>query len=449
MESLNALIDDLDQLVKRRSRAGQKTTFKQVAGLYFASVDLQLDEHIEFFGNAFNLLVDQADINDLVDLGQRIARVRNAPVKLIRRLANDDQIAVAGPVIAQSECLTSDDLVMLAQTKSQAHLDAISDRPRLDADVTSILVERADGRVIKKVARNAGATFSTEGFAHLAQRALQDEELAESVGTRSDIPPGVLRALVAQSTEGVRARILQAASAEMKPEIASAMGSGSGEALDFTVARQRMAALRDAGRLGEREIVELARDRRLEETLAALELRCGAPAEVIRRFIREKPAELVPVVCRAAGLSWTAAEAVLGLCGAAGCPLDDGAWRRAVKNFSKLTATTAARLLRYWFVHGSNRLDQRSEPHDQGSSAGRRRSDARKSVELAGSVHVDDRHLVDVSIEDLSMAGAKLRPLSICQLPDRFQLRLNLRRAASRHCQVRWRTRDHVGVQFM
>ena len=156
MEALNSLLADLDQLVKQRSRKDRANTFKQVVDLYFASIDLQEDEHVEFFGDLFGLLVDHVDTRELVDLGQRIAPVERAPAKLIRRLANDDEIAVAGPVIEQSERLTSDDLVMLAQTKGQSHLLAISSRDRIDSAVTTVLVDRADGDVIQNVAKNAG-----------------------------------------------------------------------------------------------------------------------------------------------------------------------------------------------------------------------------------------------------------------------------------------------------
>lgn len=448
MEPFNSLIADLERRIRSGSKTRRVDTFKQVVDLYFASIDLQEDEHVEFFGDVFGLLVDHIDTKDLVDLGQRIAPVERAPAKLIRRLANDDEIAVAGPVIAKSERLTSDDLVMLARTKSQAHLGAISTRDRIESAVTSVLVDRADNDVIKRVARNAGAEFSTDGFARLAQRTLSDDELAEAVGSRPDIPAGVLRALVSQAAETVRSRILAAASPEMKLEVASAIGTGSGGAHDYTAARNYVGELHRLGKLGEREVHGFANRRQFEETVAALELLCSTPADVIQRFMTQIPAEAMPVVCKAAGLSWTATQAVIGLCSSVGRGLNDEAQRKALANFSKLTKSTSEKLLRFWFVRGSGRADHRSQEADERSLNEHRRKERRRAVELPATILVEGKHVAHATIEDLSMGGAKLRLFSPCTLPDRFVLCLSENSHIYRDCEVRWRTRDYVGVQF-
>ena len=174
---------------------------------------------------------------------------------------------------------------MLARTKGQAHLHAISNRERVESTVTTVLVDRADGNVLKNVAKNEGAEFSTDGFARLAQRALHDDDLAEAVGSRLDIPAGVLRALVSQAAETIRRRILASASPEMKAEIASAIEMKSDSAHNYAAARRLVADLNCSGRLAEREIIEFANNQRIEETIAALELLCATPADVIQRFM--------------------------------------------------------------------------------------------------------------------------------------------------------------------
>lgn len=448
MEQINSLLADLDRLVRERSSKGRAKTFRQVVDLYFASIDIQEDELVEFFGDVFGLLVDHADAEDLVDLGQRIAPVERAPVKLIRRLANDDEIAVAGPVIARSERLTQDDLVMLAQTKGQSHLDAISRRDRVNAAVTTVVVERADGEVVKNLARNTGAEFSTDGFARLAQRALTDEDLAECVGTRPDIPAGVLRALVSQAAETVCVRILAAAGPDMKSEIESATRSRLDGNHNYASARNKVLELQRCGKLEERQIVQFASSRELEETLAALELLCGTPADVIERFMTEAPAETIPVVCKAAGLSWMATESVMGLCGVVGHPLDHSALRKALANHAKLTKATSEKLLRFWFVHGSNGADRRTRDAKECPPPEKQRKATRRPVEMPASILVEGKHLADSTVEDLSMEGAKLRLSGPCKVPDTFVLCLWVNRHIYRHCEVRWRTREHIGVQF-
>ena len=80
----------------------------------------------------------------------------------MRRLAKDDDIAVAGPVLAQSPRLAEADLVDIARTKSQAHLLAISGRAGIGEAVTDVLVRRGDREVVRSVADNQPAQLSEE-----------------------------------------------------------------------------------------------------------------------------------------------------------------------------------------------------------------------------------------------------------------------------------------------
>src|SRR5205814_6574750 len=108
----------------------------------------------------------------------------NAPLNVIHRLAFDDEIAVAGPVLRESERLDDDTLVANASIKSQAHLLAISQRKIIAEQVTDVLVERGNREVVNSVAGNEGARFSGAGFLHMVKRAEGDSILAEHLGLR-------------------------------------------------------------------------------------------------------------------------------------------------------------------------------------------------------------------------------------------------------------------------
>ena len=75
----------------------------------------------------FGLLIEEIEIKARAELSNRLAPVSNAPVKVLRRLANDDDIAVAGPVLTLAPRLAEADLIDVASNKGQAHLHAISD----------------------------------------------------------------------------------------------------------------------------------------------------------------------------------------------------------------------------------------------------------------------------------------------------------------------------------
>ena len=148
---------------------------------------------------------------------------------MIRRLARNDEIAVAGPVLTQSARLTSDDLIEIAGSKSQQHLLAISGRRELEETVTDVLIERGDRETVHRLARNAGARFSENGFTTLVRNAESDESLAEKLGLRLDIPLRMLRDLLLKATEAVRAKLLSLAPAETRDEIQRVLAKISNE----------------------------------------------------------------------------------------------------------------------------------------------------------------------------------------------------------------------------
>jgi uncharacterized protein (DUF2336 family) len=65
---------------------------------------------------------------------------------------------------------------------------AISQRARLSEEVTDVLVERGNQKVVISTAANAGARFSDFGCSTLVTRSESDSELALLVWVRPEIP---------------------------------------------------------------------------------------------------------------------------------------------------------------------------------------------------------------------------------------------------------------------
>src|SRR5262249_59201929 len=97
--------------------------------------------------------------------------VANAPERVVRRLAHNDAIGVAGPVRSQSPRLGEADLVDIAASKSQAHLLAIARRGALGESVTEVLVRRGNPYVKRSVAANPAASFSPAAYGELVASA--------------------------------------------------------------------------------------------------------------------------------------------------------------------------------------------------------------------------------------------------------------------------------------
>ncbi len=121
---------------------------------------------------------------------------------------------------------------------------------------------------------------------------------------------------------------------------------------DFTAARRHVAELREKGQLGEATLLNFARQRRYEETVAALAQLSQSNIEVIRPLMQSLRHDGLLIPCRAAGLSWETTSAVLesrystGSMGATDLA-------KAKAQFVKTTAENARRLLGFWQIRSS------------------------------------------------------------------------------------------------
>jgi uncharacterized protein (DUF2336 family) len=296
-----------------RQRALWYATDLLIAGRYS-------DDEIWIFGEIIGVLEREIEVAARAQLARRLARVDNAPVNIINKLAFDDSIDVAGPVLRQSEQLDAQALVANARSKSQLHLLAISERKSIIEDVTDVLVTRGNREVVNSVARNGGARFSDFGILHMIKRSEDDSILIEQLGRRKDIPRHLFQQMIAKASDNAKKRLENG-----RPELASqiqtsvmdvtgALHSKFGPASkNYFVAKRVVATENHYGNLNERKILEYAQSRKLEEATVGLSLLCSLPVDVVERALTNTSPELVLILARALGFSWETTMSLLFL----------------------------------------------------------------------------------------------------------------------------------------
>ena len=276
----------------------------------------------------------------------------------MRRLAQDDDITVAEPILTQSARLNDKDLIAIATTKTPAHLLAISGRSQIGANVTDILLQRGDRKVYHRLAGNAGANFSEGGFATLVKHSERDGELAEKVGLRLDVPLRLFRVLLLRATEAVRARLIALAGPESRDQIQRVLAAISEDAgheagfqndHDFAAARTRILEMRTRGELNEAAIFEFAKAGRLADIVASLSLLCEAPLALVENLLQSEHREALLVPCKAAAFDWPTVRVILN-CRSVGHTMSDQDVDTARAEYFKLSQTNAKRVLRFWQV---------------------------------------------------------------------------------------------------
>ena len=316
--SYPSLLAELEVAVKTGTPEKRTEVLRRVTSLFLGKSDQLNEQQIGVFDDVLVHLIQRIEIKALVQLSKSLAPVDNAPIETIRRLSRHDEIAIAGPVLTQSNRLSESDLVSIAKVKGQRHLLAISGRTSLPEVVTDVLVDRGDGLVHHALARNAGAQFSEFGFASLVQKSSSDERLAEKLGLRLDIPLELLRQLLARATDLVRSRLLASASPEHQEKIQRALASIANEVgresintRDFARADNMVLELNRRGKLTEAVLVEFIKEAKYEEMTATLALFCSANSDLIERLLKNINHEGLIVACKAAKLNWPTVRLIL------------------------------------------------------------------------------------------------------------------------------------------
>jgi uncharacterized protein (DUF2336 family) len=346
---------ELEDVLQRGSRHKRAEALRRVTALFLCGADSYSDAHVKLFDDVFALLIEEIQTKARAELSHCLAPIDNAPIKVLRILAHDDHIAVAGPVLKLAACLGEVDLVDLAKTKSQAHLQAIAARVVLDETVTDVLVRRGDREVARGVADNRGARISEKGFARLVERAGTDGILAEKVGLRPDIPPQLFRELLTGATAVVHQRLFASATPELRAEIRRVLEKISGEVAarvgprDYRAAQRLVLRLHRVGDMNEAALAAFVGDGKYEETVVALAALSKVPIGVADRLMAGERPDPVLILCKAAGLSWSTVRSVITL-RPDGRPQSSFAIDAAFANYDRLSASTAQRVVRFWQV---------------------------------------------------------------------------------------------------
>jgi uncharacterized protein (DUF2336 family) len=352
-----SLIDDLEVAIKHGSPENRVQTLRRITDLFLHDANRLNDEQIGVFDDVLCLLAEKIEKTALVELGQRLAPVDMAPIRVIKRLARDDAIEVAAPVLTGSRRLTAADLVEIVQTKSQAHLLAISERPILEPKLTDALLVRGDQKVVTALAKNAGAQFSETGFTRLVERADGDDTLGELVGLRKDLPGNLLQELLRRASEMVMRKILSLVPPERRADIERIIAK-VGRTLsrstehDYSEAEGAVAALVKAGKLDETALVTFVRKRQKDELIVALGRLSSTPVAIIAQLLNGHRNDAILLPCKAAQLSWPTVEFILHD-KLAGQPAIDSIVVLARKDYAKLATATAQRTLRFMNVQAA------------------------------------------------------------------------------------------------
>jgi len=354
MNDLHRHLDELRTALRSRNPRERQSAIRRIADYFVVGSHRLTEAQITLFDEVFLRLMSEIETKALAKLAERLAPLPDAPPRTMRSLAFNDAIEVAAPVLAASPRLSAADLVANAETQSQAHLLAISQRAELCEAVTDVLVDRGDRRVVRAVAGNEGARFSDRTFGKLVARARGDDILARTVGTRRDIPRQHFLRLLASASAAVRERLEAAI-----PEAGTLITEAVVEITD-DISRASREASREHRRVkkdmkfcyrldqsSEARVHAPAAAGDFEKTVVTLSMHGRFPVELVERALIDEGADMILILAKAAGLARATVRALLFMnAGQRGLPEED--LERGLESYQRLSVRTARRILAFY-----------------------------------------------------------------------------------------------------
>lgn len=319
-------IEDIENAIQHADPTTRHQTLRAVTDLFMSSAHGLDDSKLDVFDGLFGSLLNDSELDGVVDLSKRIAPLDNAPPRLVRRLAEDERVEVAGPVLSQSPRLSEADLCEIAKSKGSEHLLAISARPGLTEPLTDILIERGNHDVARSVAKNASAQLSRAGLEKLVKLAENDNAVSAGLSMRSALTPERLHALLTKA----------AARAEQK-------------LMDVAATQRFVLSMKQSGKLTEADVKEFALAKHHEAVIAGLALLADLKYDAVENLMLQNEGGGLILVCKALGFDWSTMIEILKA-GAERSGLAERDIHRAHGDFMKLSKATADRVLRFWHV---------------------------------------------------------------------------------------------------
>lgn len=302
----------------------------------------------DYFGDIMETLAYDLEREVREELAREIAAEKDAPRKLVKRLAGDE-IAVAQPVLERSPVLTEDDLIELSQRSGQEHLLAITKRTDISANLSTVLVHRGRDDVVESLVRNETAKISPEDVQHVANRAKISEKLQSALIDRQDVPRAVLVDLIEHVSDKLKHTFLDTLSDADREKLDDIVRSirADIETSGKSDAERCIEDLWQRRALNEHVLLRFAFENKPTEFLLGLGKLLNIDFVTAQRVTQDKTGQALIIACRACGFSVEAFKEI-ALSPVTGVAANLQEVLPLTRGYQKLTASNAASLMQFW-----------------------------------------------------------------------------------------------------
>ena len=299
----------LVDLARTSDSAQRRELLREVTDLFFETSGQRNDRENALFDDVLQLVAAEMQDGVLAELSEVFADAPDAPVGLMRDLANHS-FEIARPILQRSRVLDDQTLLQIVNYQSQNHIKAVAQRPDVSEAVSDAIVRFGDDHALDALIRNDGAKISRGSMETAVDRARRNSLLHDAVVTRRDLPLDLLNEMyfvvetrlrdqILARNSTVDPKTLDAALAKARERTRQSVGDMSAEAknaLAFIMSKK------NSGELNARMLVSLYREAKQLHFLYGLSEITGIDHETVSDLLARQDIDALAMICRAANI---------------------------------------------------------------------------------------------------------------------------------------------------
>ncbi len=201
------LAQDLVELAAEHSSEKRLKLLRRITDVNLNSAEQSVPAAQYLFDELVERILGEINADARAEASAQFSVMTKIPESLAHRLATDRDIKVAAPMVENYQALSEKTLLAVARDGSQEHLRSIVSRAVVSPSVSDIVVERGDGKTVRKLAANQGAQFSSVGMRTLAYKSDKDIELQGLLVDRADLSLEAIGILLPKVSEELATRL--------------------------------------------------------------------------------------------------------------------------------------------------------------------------------------------------------------------------------------------------
>jgi uncharacterized protein (DUF2336 family) len=347
----------LQQLARDKSENGRTALVEAVTNLRLSSDDGLKAREKKLIFDILADLVRETEMSVRSTISARLSDMNDAPLPLIRFLANDE-IEIAHPILSKSRVLEDEDLVEIVKNRTIEHQLSIAIRKNVGEAVSDALVNEKNNSVIKCLLENSGAEFAQTTMRRLVDLSEHESSLRAPIAHRHDLGEDLAQRMFSWVSDALRSVLVEewSFSSEL---IETLLSEAKSKDLKVLRGREKSPTVKMAeelarqGLLSPQTLLRVLRSGDVSLFIAILQLMTELPENFVRLLVHDKKGLGLAVLCKSCVMSREVFGAIFALTradGDRGAPLKHS-YRKVLEYYETISNKKAAELIDHWRSH--------------------------------------------------------------------------------------------------